>query len=163
MNNNSGDIRRKFRLRWRNCEGEIIDMYILGPEIYNLTVSNRVNLWFQIFQGRNNMEVPPPWPPCALSAVSAFILSPNTHHRSSSCVSALRLAAPPPCAISSLQRGWIPPGKCFRSRELGLAPSVSPAALGLSSQAGDLATPLCRRHHLPNVLLSCASASGLKS
>lgn len=32
----------------------------------------------------------------------------------------------------------------------------------LSSQAGDLATPWCRRCHLPNVLLSGVLASGLK-
>lgn len=37
MNNNSGDIRRKFRLRQRNCEGEINDTCILGQEVYNLT------------------------------------------------------------------------------------------------------------------------------
>lgn len=38
--------------------------------------------------------------------------------------------------------------------------SVSPAALGLSSQPGHPASP---EHHLPNVLLSRAPASGLKS
>lgn len=144
--------------------GVLIDTWIrksILDKNYNQTGSSRSNVSLQTFQGTKNMEMSPLWPSYALSHLSPFCLSPNTHHRPPSCLYLQTIN----CSTSSLCHFFPTFNKHWdrslkesalagdRNTLLGLRFGISPPALELSSQARDCAAPWCRRCHLPNVLL----------
>lgn len=106
----------------------------------------------------------PSWPLYVLSHLSPVCLSSNTHHWPPPSVSDFRQesAAPHPCAVffpfSEHQSRFIKGSVLAEDWDCHSAFLLQ--HWELSSQAGDLATPWCRRRHLPNVLLSDVCSGG---